>query len=391
MIEAVSWTLVSLPVIVALYSYIAYPVTLWILAPSKKHDPSPVMPDNLPTVTAIVPAYNERMQIRGAIDALLAQNYPPNLIDILVVSDASNDGTDDIVRDYGDSRVKLLRMSKRGGKTRAENHVAALLKSDIAVNTDASIRLHPSAIRELVVHMSDPSVGVASGRDVSISHIQDDSNVTEAGYVNYEMKIRALETRLGGIVGASGSCYAIRSSLHRLPIAEDLSRDFSAALTARIHGYRAVSVDSAICFVPRTPRLDSEYRRKVRTISRGIDTLWHNAQLLNPGKYGLFAWKLFSHKVCRWLLPLSVVPAIAGLLVLSITHEWARVVVGVGALAGVIAAIGAMWPKGRPVPRVVSLFAFGVAANVAVIAALHRVIFGHDDHIWEPTRRNIPA
>src|SRR5581483_7590099 len=131
--------------------------------------------------------------------------------------------------------------------------------------------------------------------------------------VGYEMQIRSLETRTGGIIGASGSGYAIRADLHRLPVRADLSRDFSAALTARTHGYTAVSVDDAICYVPRTSTLRSEYKRKVRTVARGMETLMSQKHLLDPIRYGAFSWKLISHKVCRWLVPDSAILGLIGL------------------------------------------------------------------------------
>src|SRR5439155_1364987 len=169
---------------------------------------------------------------------------------IVVVSDASTDATDDIVTRYAARGVELLRLPRRAGKTAAENAARSVLKGDIIVNTDASVRIHPQAIRALVVALRDPTVGVASGRDVSIARLDGAANRGEGTYVGYEMWVRDLETRVWGIVGASGCLYAIRAELHRQFVPEDLSRDFAAALTARHHGLRAVSVPGAICFVP---------------------------------------------------------------------------------------------------------------------------------------------
>jgi cellulose synthase/poly-beta-1,6-N-acetylglucosamine synthase-like glycosyltransferase len=318
---------------------------------------------------------------------VLSQDYPANLMQILILSDASTDETDKIVVRYATRGVELLRMPQRAGKTRMENIACARLRGDIIVNTDASIRLHSAAIRELVARMGDPEVGVASGRDVSTSATNEGINPTEAGYVGYEMRIRALETRTGGIVGASGSCYAIRAALHKIPIRDDLSRDFSAALTARENGLRSVSVDGAICFVARTPSLQREYRRKVRTISRGMATLYARRHLLNPIEWGAFAWKLFSHKVCRWLLPVSIVPGLVGLAIFAPSHLWARIALMGAAGIAILALAGARWPAGKPMPRLLSVAAFGTAANLAVFNALWRILAGHRDHVWEPTRR----
>lgn len=383
------WILLLLPVVLIAYTYGLYPLILRILSRGRTLSTAPLR--ELPYVSIAVPAYNEEAQIRGAIEALISQDYPASRRQILILSDASTDRTDEIVLEYRERGVELLRMPVRGGKTAAENASCRLLRGEIIINSDSSVRLHPSAVRRLVEAMADPRVGVASTRDVSVARGGATGNATEAGYVGYEMRIRAMETLLGGIIGASGSGYAIRSKLHRLPIREDLSRDFSAALTARTYGYSAVSVDDALCYVPRTGSLRMEYKRKVRTIARGVETLISQAHLLDPMHYGVFSWKLLSHKVCRWMVPTSVVPVAIGLALLAPTYRWAAWLLVAGILGAIIAAVGALWPPAKPRPRVLSIFTFAVAANIAVIHALSRVAFGHEDHLWEPTRRSPAA
>ncbi|HYV99168.1 MAG TPA: glycosyltransferase [Gemmatimonadaceae bacterium] len=380
-----AWILAASPVIVALYAYAAYPLVLWLM--SRRTQLAPPAPSELPLVTVVIPAYNEAAQIRGSIEALLAQDYPAEKRQILIVSDGSTDGTDDIVAGYAGRGVELLRLAGRGGKTAAENAACERVRGEIVVNSDASIRLHPGALSALVANMADPSVGVASTRDVSIDSAAG-ANATEAGYVGYEMLVRDLETQTGGIVGASGSGYAIRLALHRHPVRADLSRDFSAALTARLHGYRAVSVHDAVCYVPRTGSLRAEYRRKVRTIRRGMQTLIANRRLLNPLRYGFFAVKLFSHKLCRWLVPALLVPGAIGLALLAANERWARVLLAFSLAGAGVAVIGALWPADRKLPRLLSVVTFGAAANLAVVHALVRVLRGgRTDAVWEPTRR----
>src|SRR2546423_9849367 len=113
------------------------------------------------------------------------------------------------------------------------------------------------------------------------------------------MWVRDLEPQVSGIVGASGCLYAIRRDLHMRSLPEHLSRDFGAALVAREHGYRAVSVPAAICYVPRSTSLRRVYHRKVRTMAPGIRTLWYKRTLLNPWRHGLFACMRCCNKLCR--------------------------------------------------------------------------------------------
>ena len=383
--HASGWLLIGLPALAGVYAYVVYPAILWLI-PRARSANTVALPPEWPLVSIVIPAYNEEAQISGAIEALLAQDYPADRRQILILSDASTDRTDDIVRSYADRGVELLRMDVRGGKTKAENASCALLLGEIVVNSDASIRLLPDAVRHLVTAMLNPTVGVASGRDVSVATVAA-VNATEAGYVGYEMWVRALETRCGGIVGASGSGYAIRKALHEIPIRDDLSRDFSAALTARAHGYSAVSVDGALCQVPRTSSLRREYRRKVRTISRGMATLRSQRNLLNVAHHGLFSWKLISHKLCRWLVPLSVVPSLAAIVILAPFHVWARTILVAAVMIALLAGMGFLWPAHRPLPRILSIPAFGVAANIAVIHAWWRSRSEQHEAVWEPTRR----
>ena len=377
--------------VLVIYTYFGYPLLLRVIgSASPKSIPLPDDTREWPSISFSVPAYNEEAQIEELIKSLLALDYPRDLVEILVISDASEDGTDDIVRRYADHGVKLLRMEERGGKNKAENAAAHELSSEIIVNTDASIRIAPSALKPLIAVFSDPTIGCASGRDVSVGSDDDIANAGESGYVGYEMKIRDRETAVSGIVGASGCFYAIRSHLHRLPLPEQYSRDFSAALHAHEHGYRPVSVTDAVCYVPRTTSLRKEYRRKVRTITRGMQTLWFKRHLMNPFKHGWFAWMLFSHKVCRWALPWGAAAAGLALVVLAMEGQrWAQGMVVVGVLLLVLATIGWIRAEAESVPRIFSVPAYLVAGNLAAMHAFLRAISGGRDSLWEPTRREV--
>lgn len=308
-----------------LYTYALYPGLLRVVGARKGPLEPPADPDVWPTVSVSLPAYNEEHQIAETLESLLSLDYPRDRIQILVVSDASTDRTDDLVRAYSDRGVELLRIPERRGKGAAETAATPHLTGEIVVNTDASIRIVPDALKPLIRQFSDPEVGLASGRDISVAPGVENTNKGESKYVGYEMAIRDLETRVGSIVGASGCFYTIRHHLHRAPLPVSLSRDFAAALHCRERGHRAVSVPEAICYVPRAGSLRQEYRRKVRTITRGQQTLLHKRNLMNPFRYGLFAWMLFSHKTCRWLVPWAGMTALVGLALMTPSIPWARV------------------------------------------------------------------
>lgn len=378
--------LLAVPAGLFLYSYVVYPLMLGLLALFRRQEQA-ADPLEWPEVTLLVPVYNEVGAIAGTLDALLAVDYPRERVHILVVSDASTDGTDEVVGGYGARGVELVRVPRRGGKTGAENEAGSHLRGGIVVNTDATIHIPRGSLKPLVAAFEDPTVGVASGRDKSVGDLGTEANSAELGYVNYEMWVRDLETRLGSIVGASGCFYAIRRDLFDGIFPEALSRDFASPLIAREAGYRSVSVPAAVALVTRTRSLRSEYRRKVRTMTRGLETLWYERALLNPFRHGLFAFMLFSHKLCRWLVFLTGPLAVVGLGLLAGNSPAMKVVLSLGLVAGGVGTLAIMLESRWRLPRVVAFCGFLVASSAAGFVAWIRALAGELDPVWEPTRR----
>jgi cellulose synthase/poly-beta-1,6-N-acetylglucosamine synthase-like glycosyltransferase len=383
-------TLILLPLGIGVYAYAGYPLLLKLLASFRQSSTVPAADFDWPMITITVPCYNEERNIAATLNALLAIDYPADRRQILVISDASSDGTDDIVRGFADRGVELLRLGTRRGKSAAENAAGSAARGDIIVNTDATIRILPGALKALVGAFADSRVGVASGRDLSVLSVDDMPDAAaatgESGYVGYEMNIRALETRVRSIVGASGCFYGIRASLYDSAFPESLSRDFASALMAEEHGYRAVSVNDAVCLVPQTKSLTSEFRRKIRTMARGLQTLWFKRHLLNPFTHGTFAWMLFSHKLCRWLVyPALPIAAVALVIASAHSRAWAAVL-ALSVLGTVLGVIG-MRSRSGNAPRLVRIAGFALASNLAGVLAWAQVLRNRKMAVWEPTRR----
>jgi cellulose synthase/poly-beta-1,6-N-acetylglucosamine synthase-like glycosyltransferase len=386
MLRVVALVLVLLPVALLVYAYLLYPLLLKLISGGRDALPSND-PSSWPFITIAMPAYNEEKSIAATIESLLALDYPADRRQIVVMSDASSDRTDEIVNAYADRGVELVRMPQRTGKGQMENLAAHRFKGEIVVNTDATIRIPADALKPLIRVFQDPTLGCASGRDISVGRLEAESNRGESGYVGFEMWLRGLETQAGGIIGASGCYYAIRRPLVNESFPAELSRDFSAPLHTRLNGLRTVSVEDAVCLVPRARSLKAEYRRKVRTMARGLRTLFAFRRLLNPFRYGRFAWMLFSHKLARWLVFLFLPLMIPGLLLLSPTWPMAALV-GAGLLTGSLSALLAWrWPEGKAMPRLLSLPAFAMLTCVAAFQSWMRALSGRNDAIWEPTRR----
>jgi cellulose synthase/poly-beta-1,6-N-acetylglucosamine synthase-like glycosyltransferase len=377
--------LLAAPVVLFAYAYLMYPLLLWIWSSMRRADEAPEF-SSLPTLTVVVISYNEVDNIRRTIENLLDLDYPRDRLQYLMVSDGSTDGTDNVIREYANRGVEYLRVETRGGKTAAENASLPHIRGDVVLNTDAAVRVDRGAARALVHCLRDPRVGLASGKDISVPSVEAESNWGEGAYVRYEMAVRDLETRCGGIIGASGCLFAIRRELHDTPVLTDSFRDLAAPLIAFRHGYRTVSCPEAICYVPRTPRLRDEYRRKVRTTARGLSTLWHHRALWNPVRHGGFAWKILSHKLCRWFTPVATLPALWVLFWSGGANARLAITAGLFLLCGATLA-GILWPEGRRQPRLMAFLAAVSAGNIAAVHALAKVVIGDRTATWEPTRR----
>ncbi len=150
-----------------------------------------------------------------------------------------------------------------------------------------------------------------------------------------------------------------------------------------------MSVDEAVCLVPRTASLQREYKRKVRTMARGLETLWFKRHLLNPVRYGRFAWMLWSHKLVRWLVFLVAPVAAVAVALLAVDYLAARVMLGLILAGTLLGAVAMRAPEGRRLPRLVSLCGFVLASHLAGFLAWSKALRGELNPIWEPTRRPV--
>jgi cellulose synthase/poly-beta-1,6-N-acetylglucosamine synthase-like glycosyltransferase len=385
-IFALSAIIAIVPLAIALCAYVAYPAVLWVIAYSRRSPEFEPQVLEWPFVTVTVPVYNAAASIRETLEHLLDLDYPRDKLQLLVISDASDDGTDDIVRSYAGRGVELLRLSQRRGKTVAENAAAEIARGDIVVNVDSTILVPSASLKKLVRVFENPEIGVASGRDVSKGQAEQRGTHAESGYVGYEMWIRDLETQVGSIVGASGCFYASRRSIHAKALPPGLSWDFASALNARTQGYRSVSVRDATCIVPRAAEVRTEMTRKVRTMARGLRTLFYYRELMNPLSYGSFAVMLICHKLLRWLPYLFAPFAYVALCALAMHSVVPALILGAVSLGLAAGVAGIRWKKAG-LPRVIALSGFVVAVFCAGFLAWITALRQTPLATWEPTPR----
>ena len=362
------------------YTYAGYPLVLWAATRRRPRDVR--RKDISPSVSIIVAARNEADKIRRKIEHSLALDYPKERLEILVASDASDDGTDDIVEEYSGRGVRLVRALQRHGKEHAQGLALAVAKGDVIVMTDAATLLEPDALKRLVENFGDPTIGAVSSEDVVVDA---SGNPTGEGiYVRYEMWVRRVESRFHSIVGLSGSCFAIRRELcSSWP--PTLASDFMAALHAARGGYRSIADASARGRFVAVGSAQAERRRKTRTFLRGITVLMANLDLLNPFRHGRFAFQLASHKLLRFVAPLLLLAALAasglarGDSLLRLLF-WLQVSFYVAGVAG--GSVPSL--QRHPVIRVTHFFTM---VQWAMLMAWARYAVGQQQTTWEPSKR----
>ena len=160
-LEAVLLTLFLLSGFALAHTYFLYPITLQLWTRFVSYRGAAPSEDR-PSVALIIAAYNEEEVIAEKIENSLQLEYPEDELDIVVFSDASDDRTDEIVEEYEDQGVSLVRIEGRVGKTECQNRVADLVDEDILVFSDANSMYEPDAISELVSRFV-PEVGCVVG------------------------------------------------------------------------------------------------------------------------------------------------------------------------------------------------------------------------------------
>jgi cellulose synthase/poly-beta-1,6-N-acetylglucosamine synthase-like glycosyltransferase len=377
MLEAWFWTLL----VVGIYPYAIYPVLVALLGRFTHRNVR--RDDNfMPRVTVITAAFNEQAHIGATVLNKLEQSYPPDLLDMIVVSDASSDGTDEIVRQIAarEPRVQLLRNEARAGKTSGLNLAVPRARGEIVVFADANSIYRPEAIARLVRNFADPRVGYVTG---SMRYVSADGSMVGDGcsaYMRYENSLRLAETRLGSIVGVDGGVDAIRRELYR-PMRADQLPDFVTPLNVAEQGFRVVYEPEAVLTEDALSEGAKEYRMRVRVSLRAFWALWDKRGLLNPFRHGLFAWQLWSHKLLRYLAfaPLAAAVVLNWLL---LDHGVVYTLAATGQLLFALAclAAGAGLVNWAPARYCFYFFLLNWASAVAFL----RFLRGQKQVLWQP-------
>lgn len=368
----------------AIYSYFIYPLVLSVLAAKKEVKAKVAAADQVtPSVSLIITAYNEESRIRAKIENSLQLVLDDAAFEIIIASDCSEDATDEIVREYAARAVRLVRAPERLGKEHAQQCAIKEASGEILVFSDVATEIPADAIQKMVAYFSDPGVGAVSSEDRFIS--QDGAVAGEGAYVKYEMWLRRMESKLAGLVGLSGSFFAVRKSLCSEWDIHSPS-DFNTALNTAKAGLTAVTAPDVLGFYQDLKDPSKEYQRKIRTVIRGMTGLSRHAEVLGFGKFGFFSFQVISHKLMRWLTPwFLVVFFLLNALIADNGVFYFLLFMGQLAFYG-LAVVAHFLPNLQSI-SIIKLVYFFVQVNVALLDASVKFLAGQRMTTWKPSAR----
>jgi cellulose synthase/poly-beta-1,6-N-acetylglucosamine synthase-like glycosyltransferase len=334
---------------IVFYAYIGYGFLLFFLVRVKRlirgpkqKDPDPKYE---PDVTLFIAAYNERDYVEEKVKNTLELDYPREKLHMVWVTDGSDDGTPDLLRQYDGLEVHHL--PERNGKIGAMNRGMKMVKSPIVIFCDANTLLGRESIRRIVRLFNDPRVGCVSGEKRILSREKDTAaGAGEGLYWKYESTLKKWDAELSSVVGAAGELFAIRTELYQEVERDTLLDDFIISLRIAQKGFTIQYDPEAYAIETASANVKEELKRKIRISAGGIQSVIRLRSLLNIFRYGTLSFQYISHRVLRWTLaPISLLlmlitgfilglkEGLAGIGLYSILF-WLQVVFYIAALAG---------------------------------------------------------
>jgi cellulose synthase/poly-beta-1,6-N-acetylglucosamine synthase-like glycosyltransferase len=369
--------------VLAFHAYIGYPVFLRFFRRARVHVINPLY---RPSVSLVVSAYNEIDVIEAKILNSLSLDYPAGLMEFIFASDGSDDGTTQVIRRFQSDRFRPIVVTPRGGKAGALRKCMEHARGDIVILSDANTMIAPNAVRTLVRHFSDPSVGAVTG-DVRIEKASGGYGESEGIYYRIERFIQLKESQTGSVMGVDGALYAVRRDLFDLPDDQVILDDFVASMTIVNQGYRVLFDPEALATENATPSISQEFRRKSRIVAGGFQSLF---------RYRVFPtfsrpWELFcfiSHKVLRWFLPcLLSLLILLNVIIVILDDWWGYTALLISqAIFYLLGTVG--WVKeGEWKNPLVSIPFYFIMVNLAGLTGFFRFLNGTQKVTWRKTDR----
>ncbi len=378
-----------------IYSYFCYTFILLILVFfrkifTKKKTLSAYSEE--PEVTLLVPAYNEMNCIEAKIKNSLELDYPEDKLKLVWVTDGSNDGSPEKLKQY--DNVTVLHKDERTGKINAMNRAIKHVKSPITIFSDANTFLNKNSIKEIVNIFRDSTIGCVAGeKRITLSRKDKAVSAGEGLYWQYESVIKTLESEFNSVMGAVGELFAIRTELYDDVKEDSILDDFTISLKVVKKGYKIKYAPEAYASESASLSIKEELKRKVRIACGGLQTLFRMKEMLNIFKYGLFSFQYFSHKVLRWtLVPLSFICIFLSNLAIvyfqDFNFDFYMYILFVQLLFYFMIVVGAFLKNLKIRLKILFIPYYIFIMNYSIILGMFRYISGTQPVTWEKAKRS---
>jgi cellulose synthase/poly-beta-1,6-N-acetylglucosamine synthase-like glycosyltransferase len=381
-----------------LYTYVGYPALLIVVSGlrqlasdlrfglSRRTRRAGRAADHLPTVSVVFAAHNEEAVIARKMIDCSRLDYPADRLEILVGCDGCTDATAALARLTAPPNASIHESAERTGKPAVLNRLLPLARGEIVVFCDANTEFAPDAVRALVRHFRRPDVGCVCGELRLRSRGRPSG---EQLYWRFETLLKFLESRLDMLVGANGAVFAIRRPLFAPIPADGVVDDFLVAMNVRSRGYRVIYEPEAVAWEEVAPDARHEFRRRVRIGAGNFLALRHTWRMLSPtaGAVSLAFW---SHKVCRWLVPVFLAAAQISAAMLAREPLYGLAAI-LGGLIVLLALLGRRLDLRARYWAPASIPYYFLSMNLALFFGL--IVFGRGTQslVWTPTARTVSA
>ena len=377
--------------VLVVYTYVGYAVVISILAKIKKNQNKfeawPMA--DLPTVTLVVPAYNEEDFIETKIANTKALNYPAGKLTVLFVADGSTDETPQLIKKHAD--VELLFAPPRRGKAAAINRAMKMVKSDIVVFNDANTLLDADTILNLVQPFTDAQVAGASGEKQIIIRQEDGTSAQGEGlYWKYESYLKRKDAEVASVMGAAGELIAFRTNMVTHLEEDTILDDFMMSLRMVEQGYKIAYVPEARAVETASATVTDELTRKVRIAAGGWQAMNRLGSLLQFWKHPLVSFMYVSHRVLRWSISAFALPLLFVLNGLLLTQGNLYIALFVAqALFYAFAWVGYLNQQNPKQQKVFFVPYYFMLMNYAVWAGFFRYRKGAQSAVWQRAQRAV--
>lgn len=388
----ITYFIFILSLFILFYNYIGYGLLLWVMVRIKRmlvHTAPAPAPPYEPDVTLVVAAYNEEGIITAKIENTLALDYPAHKKRLLFITDGSTDATPQIISRYPE--LQLLHTDKRAGKTAALNRAMEQVQTPYVIFCDANTLLNAAAIRNIVKHYADETVGGVAGEKKVISDDSSGAAATEGIYWKYESYLKKLDAELYSVVGAAGELFSIRTGLFQPVEEEVILDDFVISLRINLKGYRIAYAPDAYAMETPSDNIAEEHKRKIRISAGGFQSIVMLRALLNFFRFPVVSFQYISHRVLRWTLsPLSLLLLLVTNIMLVIyPGGWAFYAFLLIQVMGYAAAfIGYSLAERNIKISIFYIPFYFLFMNIAVYQGFYRYLTNTQSAAWEKAKRS---